>query len=82
MNTKILKTLEFNKITDLLSDQAGSKLAKQRIEQLQPVSNIRMVSDSLTETTEAVSVITYKGSIPVGDAGDIRGILELSLIHI
>ena len=78
MNTKILKTLEFNKITDLLSDQAGSKLAKQRIEQLQPVSNIRMVSDSLTETTEAVSVITYKGSIPVGDAGDIRGILEMA----
>lgn len=78
MNTKILRTLEFNKITDLLAEQAGSELTKERISNLEPVSNIRMVSDALTETTEAVSVILYKGSIPLGNVGDIRSILDMA----
>lgn len=78
MNSKILRTLEFNKITDLLAEQAGSQLTRDRISKLEPVSNLRMVSDALTETTEAVSVIVYKGSIPTGDVGDIRGILDMA----
>lgn len=78
MNSKILRTLEFNKITDLLAEQAGSELAKQKAFKLEPVSNIRMVSDALTETTEAVSVIMYKGSIPLGNVGDIRSILDMA----
>lgn len=78
MNSKILRTLEFNKITDLLAEQADSELAKQKAFKLEPVSNIRMVSDALTETTEAVSVIMYKGSIPLGNVGDIRSILDMA----
>ncbi|MBQ9272123.1 MAG: endonuclease MutS2 [Mogibacterium sp.] len=78
MNSKILKLLEFNKITDLLREQAGSGLAKERIDSLEPMTNIRMVKDALTETTEAVSVILYKGSIPVGDIGDISEIVSMA----
>ena len=65
MNSKILTLLEFNKITDLLSQQAGSALTKERISKLAPMTNMRMTQDALTETTEAVSVILYKGNIPV-----------------
>jgi len=71
MNSKILTLLEFNKITDLLAQQAGSALTRERIAQLSPLTNMRMVRDALTETTEAVSVILYKGNIPVGETGDI-----------
>ncbi len=74
MNSKILTLLEFNKILDLLRDQAGSGLARERIAQLEPMTNMRMAKDALTETTEAVSVIVHKGSIPVGEIGDISGI--------
>ena len=78
MNSKILTLLEFNKILDLLRDQAGSGLAKERIEQLEPMTNMRMAKDALTETTEAVSVIVHKGSIPVGEIGDINSIVSMA----
>ena len=78
MNSKILTLLEFNKILDLLRDQAGSGLARERIAQLEPMTNMRMAKDALTETTEAVSVIVHKGSIPVGEIGDISGIVSMA----
>lgn len=78
MNSKILTLLEFNKIIDLLREQAGSGLAKERIDRLEPMTNKRMAEDALTETTEAVSVILYKGSIPVGDIGDISDIVSMA----
>ena len=78
MNSKILGLLEFNKIMDLLADQAGSVLAKDRIGALVPMTNKHMVQDALTETTEAVSVILYKGSIPVGEMGDITGLIGMA----
>ena len=74
MNSKILGLLEFNKILDLLAEQAGSEITKERISGLRPMTNVRMVQDALTETTEAVSVIIYKGNIPIGEIGDISGI--------
>ena len=78
MNSKILGLLEFNKIMDLLADEARSELAKEKIAALEPMSNKHAAEDALTETTEAVSVIVYKGSIPVGDMGDISGLLGMA----
>ena len=78
MNSKILTLLEFNKIIDILSEQASSSLAKERIQNLEPMSNLHMAKDALTETTEAVSVILYKGSIPVGEIGDISGTVSMA----
>ena len=61
MNKKVLNLLEYNKIIDLLSAQAGSELAREHISGFAPMSNMRMVKEALTETTEAVSVILYSG---------------------
>ena len=77
MNKKVLNLLEYNKIIDLLSAQAGSELARERIKGFAPMSNMRMVKEALTETTEAVSVILYKGSIPVGEIGNIISLLDI-----
>ena len=76
MNKKAETVLEYNRIIDLLADRAGSDAAKARVRALAPMSNKRMVSDALTETTEAVSVILYKGSIPVGDFTDVSGLAD------
>lgn len=78
MNSKILGLLEFNKITNLLAEQAGSAMTRTRIAELVPATNMRQVSDALTETTEAVSVILYKGSIPIGEIGDVRDLLKMA----
>ena len=79
MNSKILTLLEFNKITDLLAQEAGSALTRERIAELSPMTNTRMVRDALTETTEAVSVILYKGNIPVGETGDITPLTGMAV---
>ena len=78
MNSKILGLLEFNKILNLLAEQAGSEITRERISGLRPMTNLRMVQDALTETTEAVSVIIYKGNIPIGEIGDISGIIGMA----
>lgn len=78
MNSKILSVLEFDKILNLLAEQANASLTKERILKLTPLSNLQMVQEALTETTEAVSVILYKGSIPIGDFGDITDVLGMS----
>ena len=79
MNSKILTLLEFTKITDLLAQQAGSALTRERIAGLAPMTNLRMIQDALTETTEAVSVILYKGNIPVGETGDITSLTGMAV---
>ena len=66
MNSKVYEILEFNKIKNLLREQAGSELTRQRIDALEPMAGRRQTEEALTETTEAVSVILYKGNIPVG----------------
>ena len=49
MNKKVLNLLEYNKIIDLLSAQAGSELARERIKGFVPMSNMRMVKEALTK---------------------------------
>ena len=39
MNKKVLKTLEFNKIIDLLKDEAGSDMGRRLCENLTPSSD-------------------------------------------
>ena len=78
MNSKVYEILEFNKIKELLREQAGSELTRQRVDALEPMGSKRMTEEALTETTEAVSVIQYKGNIPVGEVGDVSGILSMA----
>ena len=78
MNSKIPELLEFNKILDMLAEQAGSAITRERIAALEPMTNRHMIQDALTETTEAVSVILYKGNMPIGEIGDISGIISMA----
>ena len=72
MKSKALKTLEYNKIIELLSNQATSKPAKEQLLKLQPMTNVGDIKDALAETSEAVRVIMLKGPAPLGQFYDIE----------
>lgn len=62
MESKTLKTLEFNKITEKLSEFAVNTSAKEKALALVPVSNSRGVLGMLDETDAAVTLILKYGS--------------------
>ncbi|MCM3455365.1 endonuclease MutS2 [Heyndrickxia oleronia] len=72
MQDKILKTLEFNKIKELLLEHASSTLGQDKIKQLVPSSSFEEVLDLQAETDEAVHVLRLKGHIPLSGIHDIR----------
>ena len=78
MNKKGLKVLEYNKIIELLSSQAGSEMAKEKLKALTPSDNAAEIREYLAETTEAVSVIVRKGGLPVGQIYDIENAMHLA----
>ncbi|MCQ2551001.1 MAG: endonuclease MutS2 [Clostridia bacterium] len=92
MNDKVLQILEYNRIIGLLEDCAGSFMAKERIKELKPQTDIDEIRDSLRSTTEAVDLIVHKGPLPLGNFYDIdksvtlaykgRSLTMKELIHV
>lgn len=78
MNDKVKIVLELNKIIDLLATYTSSDITKRKISELEPMHSKRMIEYALTETTEAVSVIMYKGSMPIGNIEDISEIVSMA----
>lgn len=76
MNTKVLKTLEYNKIIERLTECAGSLLGKELCQNLLPSSNIEEIRTMQMETTLALSRIFQKGSLSFSGVTDIRGSLK------
>lgn len=71
MKEKTLNVLEYNKIIDMLQEQAGSEMTKNVISELKPFHDVSEIRDYQGETTEAVKLINYKGPLPVGGFYDI-----------
>ena len=72
MREKTLQVLEYNKIIDMLQEQASSEMTRNVISELKPFLNVSEIRDSQAETTEAVRLIQYKGPLPVGGFYDIK----------
>lgn len=64
MNKKTYKTLEFNKILEMLSSFTQNDSVKEKITALEPVCDSEAVSAMLKETTEAVGILTRRGAAP------------------
>ena len=71
MNPKALKTLEYNKIIDKLTDNAYSQTAKEMCRNLEPMTDINAITAAQTATTDAVSRLWKKGSISFSGIRDI-----------
>lgn len=72
MNEKALKTLEYNKIIDKLSELAGSASGRELCKQLLPTSDINKIRELQRQTTDALSRMIRKGSISFNGIHDIR----------
>jgi DNA mismatch repair protein MutS2 len=78
MNEKTFKVLEYNKILEMLKEEAASAITRKSIGELKPVFDIYLIKELLSETTEAVTVIMRKGALPLGNFYDIRNSIYLA----
>lgn len=67
MNHKVLKTLEFNKIINLLTEKADSEPAKKLCQNLTPSTNLNEIRKAQTETKDALGRLFKSGSTSFGN---------------
>lgn len=78
MNKRALIVLEYEKIIELLKNEAGSELSRKVASELRPYTDIHVISEELRSTTEAVDLIVCKGALPTGGIYDIEGNLHFA----
>ena len=78
MNEKTFRVLEYDKIKEMLAEEASSRMTKVRIGELAPSFELFRIREMQAETTEAVSVIVHKGALPLGAFYDIAGMVNVA----
>lgn len=76
MNQKALKTLEYDKIINQLTEYAASPLGKALCQSLSPSSDLEEVRTWQAQTTDAVTRIRLKGSVSFSGIRDIGDSLK------
>ena len=76
MNQKALKTLEYDKIIEMLVSHASSPLGKIRCEELLPSASLGEIEYMQRQTRDALTRLFKKGSLSFGGAKDVRGSLK------
>ena len=74
IDANVMRTLEFDKITARLADQASFSLGKEKARALQPSTRVSQIERHQQETAEALTLIVKCGSPPFGGLRDIRPI--------
>jgi len=80
MNEKALRVLEFNKVIEMLEAKASSSLGKEFCRELKPSSDLNIVKQWLSETTEASGMMLQVGTPPIGPFYDLKNSLKLAEI--
>ncbi len=75
MNTESMKTLEYDKLKDILKSCAISEKAGIMLENLQPSAELVVIEQWLLETTEARQILDVNGSVPLSALENIDGIM-------
>ena len=78
MNERTYRVLEFDKVKELLREEAASLMTRKVIEELLPSTDEYEIRERMAETTEAVSVIMKKGTLPLGSFYDIEESVNLA----
>jgi DNA mismatch repair protein MutS2 len=71
VNERTLRVLEYDKIKNMLMENAESSLGKELCSNLKPSTSEYEVKDSLKETQEAIDIIMKWGSLPLEGIRDI-----------
>lgn len=72
VNKKVLKTLEFDKIIDMLVEEADSSLGKDRARRLRPSSDQSEIVALQAETSHALTRLFHHGTLSFHGLTDIR----------
>jgi len=78
MLEKSIKTLEFNKILEMLSNYAVSEKGKQKLLALRPYLSEWEVNAKIKDTTEGRKILDHIGTPPLASMKDIEMLLELA----
>ncbi len=76
MNQKVLKTLEYHKIIEQLTEYAASEPGKRLCRELEPSSDFEEIVQAQAETADAVARVRQKGSVSFAGISDIGGSLK------
>ncbi len=71
MNQKVLKTLEYNKIIEMLTEKANSEPGKKMCRELTPSTDLEEIRQNQTQTADAVSRLFQSGSTSFGNNRDL-----------
>lgn len=77
MNQKMLKTLEFDKILEILKEHAVSETVREKILTLMPSLSEAEVKQKLAETTEGRIIIEHSGTPPLSPMTELNKVLSL-----
>lgn len=80
MNDKTLKVLEYNKIIDKVSEKAESKLGKEMVKNIKPITDLNKINYLQQETEEAFKLLMKIGSPPLYGIYDISRELKMAEI--
>jgi DNA mismatch repair protein MutS2 len=80
VNRKILHTLEYTKVVQLLVHHAATSLGKSKAAELAPSGELDEVKQRLQATDEAAKVDRLKGGAPFGGIRDVKTALHRSRI--
>ncbi|MBQ2311805.1 MAG: endonuclease MutS2 [Firmicutes bacterium] len=78
MDPKTIRVLEYNKIIEKLTAECCSKLTAETAQALLPDTDAVKISEALSDTDEAVTVLLKKGAPPFGNFYDISGFVHLA----
>lgn len=76
MNEKVLKTLEYNKIIDLLTGYATSESGRELCRRLKPMTDLTTIEHAQEQTKDALSRIYKKGSLSFSGLHNIGASLK------
>ncbi len=76
MDQKVFRTLEFDKIIQILAGHASSAGARELCEQLEPSDSLAEIEQMQSETADALRRIYQKGGLSFGGIRDVRGSLK------
>ncbi|MCT3358541.1 endonuclease MutS2 [Latilactobacillus curvatus] len=72
MNHKILQTLEYDKIKQMLQGHAITAFGQEQITQLTPANDAELIQERLDQTKDGVDIERLKGGIPLPQLDNIR----------
>lgn len=76
MNEKVLKTLEYNKIIDLLTEYSTSESGRELCRSLKPMTELAAINSAQQQTKDALSRIYKKGSLSFSGLHNIGASLK------